>query len=135
MNKEIKDYRSYLVLAEQIAQEDFDKTVLTLSGGALGISFAFIKDIIGANPIVQPYQLYFAWISWGLSVTVILASYFFSSLSLRKAIQQLDSGDIYVSHVGGLFDVATCVLNVAGGLLFIIGVIFIVIFVRNNLGV
>ncbi|WP_134984071.1 hypothetical protein [Xanthomonas axonopodis] len=45
------EYRQWLVVAEQKAQEDYDKTVLTLSGGALGISFAFVKDIVGQNPI------------------------------------------------------------------------------------
>lgn len=37
---ELQAYRSHLVAADERAQENFDKTVLSLSGGALGVSFA-----------------------------------------------------------------------------------------------
>lgn len=39
MNKYLQDYRKLLLTAEQQAQANFDKTVLSLSGGALGVSF------------------------------------------------------------------------------------------------
>ena len=35
VDKEMQEYRSHLVEARQKAFEDFDKTVLALSGGAL----------------------------------------------------------------------------------------------------
>jgi len=47
MNENLQEYRKHLVAAEQQVQADFDKTVLSLSGGALGISFAFVK-----NPVI-----------------------------------------------------------------------------------
>ena len=90
----LKEYRVYLLDSEQKAQEEFDKTVLTLSGGALGISFAFIKDIVGPHPVVNVGYLFVAWILWGLSVTAVLASYFTSHLALRHAIKQVDRGEI-----------------------------------------
>jgi len=46
MEESLQEYRTHLVAAEQKAQEDYDKTVISLSGGALGISFAFIVDCI-----------------------------------------------------------------------------------------
>ncbi len=72
------EYRNHLVLAGQKAQEDYDKAVMTLSGGALGISFAFLKDIVGPGDLLNETLLFFAWISWGLSVTAVLFSYYFS---------------------------------------------------------
>jgi hypothetical protein len=132
-NGELKSYRSHLISAEQKAQEDFDKAVLSLSGGALGVSFAFVKDIIGHGPIVKPNLLVVSWLLWGASIVSILASYFFSHLSLRHAIRQVDRKRIYDERPGGWFDIITAVLNAAGGLLFIFGVIAIAYFVSLNI--
>ncbi len=133
MDKELREYRSFLLTAEQKAQEDFDKTVLTLSGGALGISFAFVKDIIGNRPIMHYGFLLSSWIVWGLSVTCVLSSFFFSQQALRSAIKQVDKSVIYEQIPGGFFSRITEILNASGGLLFFFGVILLVLFVSNNL--
>ena len=46
MNETRKDY----VESEHHAQDQFDKAVLTLSGGAFGVSFAFMNDVVGTVP-------------------------------------------------------------------------------------
>ncbi len=131
----LKEYRQVLVLAEEKAQEDFDKTVLSLSGGALGVSFAFVDKFVAPAVMKSPFLLFAAWLSWGLSVTVVLASFFFSQLAMRRAIKQVDAGagKIYIKRPGGACAVATAVCNAAGGLLFAFGVGCIILFVRANL--
>lgn len=131
----LKEYRTYLVQAEQKAQADFDKTVLSLSGGALGISFAFLKNVVGAGPHSAVISLYCAWASWGLSVSAILLSFYLSQHSLRKAIGQVDSGRIENEKPGGAFATATSVCNALGGILFILGVLLMILFVIANLEV
>mgnify|MGYP006172313013 CR=1 FL=1 len=79
-------YRQSLIEAEKQGQDSFDKTVLSLSGGALGISFVFIKDIIGVGAIVLPHLLLAAWVCWALSMLAILVSFYTSNRALRKAI-------------------------------------------------
>lgn len=133
MDELIMKYRSQLETLEQKSQENFDKTVLSLSGGALGISFAFIKDIVGSAPVTNPSLLFLAWMSWGLSVVSVLISYFMSHLALRKAIKQVDLGSIRSSKPGGIADTLTAICNPLSGILFIIGVVFISIFVWQNL--
>lgn len=135
MSEELKKYRDHLVLAEQKAQEDFDKTVLSLSGGALGISFAFVTDVAGKPPFISPRLLFLAWVCWGMSVFSVLFSYFASHLALRRSIRQVDTGQIYIGRVGGIYDLATAILNALGALLFFTGVILIVVFVYLNLEV
>lgn len=127
----LQAYRSLLISAEQKSQEDYDKTVIALSGGALGISFAFVKDIVGSQSLATPVWLCAAWIAWGLSVTLVLTSFYFSHLALRKAIKQVDENleSLYNKPPGGFFTRVTQVLNVLDGLLFLIGVAFMVIFV------
>lgn len=58
---------------------------------ALGISFAFIKDLIGSGLIIHPGLLFAAWLSWGLSIVSTLASFFFSELCGRHSFLSLVS--------------------------------------------
>lgn len=81
MDEQINDYRNHLILAEQKAQEDYDKTIISLSGGALGISFAFISDSV-PDP-TETYFLLTSWICWGVSITSVIISYFTSHLAFR----------------------------------------------------
>jgi len=129
----LSEYRQALLPAEQKAQEDFDKTVVSLSGGALGVSFAFVKDFLGDRAPTSLWLLEVAWVAWGLSVTAILVSYFTSRFALRRAIQQVDDRSILHQPPGGKFTFWTHVLNGCGGLLFLVGVAAIGVFVFKNL--
>ena len=130
---DLTDYRKHLQAAEQKSQEDFDKTVLSLSGGALGISFVFLKDVIGPNPIVDPGLLFTAWVAWGISTFCVLASYYVSHLALRTAIRQIDNNTIRSEKAGGWYRTATAILNAAGAVLFLVGVCAITLFANANL--
>ena len=130
---DLREYRQWLVAAEQKGQADFDKTVLTLSGGALGISFAFVKDIIGPGQITQPLILLAAWICWALSCFAVLASFHYSNLAVRRAIEQCDSGKIHCEPPGGYYTKITKFLNASGGVLFFGGVFLMALFVYFNL--
>jgi hypothetical protein len=132
---ELDDYRKHLVLAEQKAQEDFDKTVMSLSGGALGISFAFIDKIVGTNPMISPSLLFYAWWSWGASVAIVLLSYLFSIRAIRRAIKQTDTGAIYIRRPGGKAALLTEISNLLGASLFFLGLFLIGLFIKRNLGV
>ncbi len=127
------EYRQWLLAAEQKSQEDFDKTVLSLSGGALGISFVFLKDVIGPHPIALSGVLLGAWFSWAFSTFSILASYYLSHLALRRAISQIDDGTIYEKPPGGAFAIWTATLNAIGAILFLAGVCCITVFAGANL--
>lgn len=127
------EYRRWLVAAEQKSQEDFDKTVLTLSGGALGISFVFLKDVIGPQPIVLSSFLLAAWLTWAFSTFSVLTSFYLSHLALRSAIGQVDDGTIHKQTPGGVFARLTAILNATGAVLFLVGVCCITVFAGANL--
>lgn len=128
-----KQYRENLATLEQKAQDDYDKTILTLSGGALGITIAFIKDIVGNDPVINSNLIFYAWLLWGISISAILLSFYFSILAMRKAIDQIDEGANNIKKPGGWFDSVTGILNAVGGLFFIAGVILAAIFIRQNI--
>ena len=133
MGNSLEQYRATLIDAEQKAEDDFDKTVLTLSGGSLGITFAFIKDIIGNKPVVDSALIFYAWLAWGVSISAVLLSYYFSGLALRKAIRQVDNGKIYKTQPGGWYDSATAILSAVSGLSFFTGVVLAALFAHLNL--
>lgn len=128
-----KQYRTDLMNLEQKAQDDFDKTILTLSGGALGLTIAFIKDIIGDDPVVSSKLIFWAWILWGISITAILISFYSSTFALRKAIKRFDDGNIQKIEAGDWRDSVTGILNAIGGITFVVGVVLAAIFTYLNL--
>jgi hypothetical protein len=127
------EYRKFLQAAEQKAQEDFDKTVLSLSGGALGISFVFLKDVLGSKPVEVPRLLLGSWVCWGASALSVLISFYLSHLALREAIRQVDAGEIDGRRPGGQYALATEMFNALGASLFFIGVLCITAFAGFNL--
>jgi len=128
----LQEYRTLLINLEQKSQEDYDKAILTLSGGALGVTFAFIKNIVGESSIQHSCLLYLAWIAWTVSLSTTLISFYCSRKALRNTTIQLDKGEIYSGTPGSCFDKITSFLNFSSGLLFIVGVILAVIFVAFN---
>jgi hypothetical protein len=129
----LADYRKVLVTADQKAQEELDKAILSLSGGGLGVSMVFIKDIIGTAPIDRPWLLMAAWIAWGLSVVAVLASYHLSIRAIHNGIAQIDAGNSYAGEFGGAAAKATLWLNWLGIALFFAGVVCISAFVCFNI--
>ena len=126
-------YRTSLFAAEQQMQSEYDKGVMTLSGGALGISFTFLKDIVGKQTLLSGNYLLLAWTLWAVSISCILASYFTSAKSLRDTAATVDENTIYLKLAKGPWVAWTKGLNIAGGIGFLIGVLSLVYFVACNL--
>ena len=129
---DLREYRSQLIEAEHAAQASYDRTVLALSGGALGLSITFVDKFIGDAVSSGNGLLLASWILWALSLSCILVSHYLSALSMRKALHQLDAGLIRDEHPGGWFDGATAVLNPIGGALFLTGVVTMILFAATR---
>ena len=131
--KQISDYRKTLQALEQKMQSEYDKAIMALSGGALGVSMTFLKDIVLDQGVHGGNFLLWAWICWGASVTSTLFSFYTSAQALRRAVQQTDDHAIYLEMVGGKLNCVTKILNFCAGALFMLGVILIVLFASHNL--
>ena len=123
------NYRTTLVEKHHTASQDYDKAVMTLGAGALGISLAFIKDVAGKDPN-HTWLLGIAWLLLVLSLVAIFVSFLTSQRAILRQIADLDSSveqahrDIY----GGL----TTTLNWASAVLFIAGVFVLLGFALYN---
>jgi hypothetical protein len=133
LSAEMSAYRDFLIAADQKASEAYDKTVMTLSGGALGLSITFLKDIIRQSTRVSIQRLEWSWMCLSLSVLLILVSMLFSQWALRKAITQVDDGTVGDGRVGGGFSILTGVLNVISGLSCVAGIVLLAWFSLANI--
>lgn len=136
MNNQDHQYRDHLVSAEQRSVEQYDKALLTLSASALGLSFTFLRQIVGDRQLVLPGVLFAAWLSWALSLASVLVSFYVSHKALRKAIAEVDSDTLTTGKTPARR--LSCVTELAtalGGVFFLIGVLLMAVFVWKNLGV
>ena len=128
-----KEYRNQLLESEQKIGESYDKTLITLSGGALGLTITFIKDIVNTDKIYCITLLISSWIAWIVSLMSLLAALYFAQFAYRKTIKQLDEKTIYNETPGGCYTKIIHFCNAVGGIGFIFGVVAIAIFVYKNL--
>ena len=122
--------RQHLIDLQSKAQEAYDQTLFKLSGGALGLSFIFVRQIAGDQPHMI-WALGLAWMLWILSLASVLASHFTSARAMDRAIVQLDTGR---ASDGGWFDKITAWLNPVGGVAFGLAALFAGFFMITNLG-
>jgi len=106
---------------------------MALSGGSLGVSFTFLDKFLADRTPEQPGALILAWGLWTSSLTLVLASHYFSALAMRKAIEQVDAGKTGAEVPGGLYDSLIKWTNALGGLGFVAGVLAMARFVYINL--
>ncbi len=132
MTPELKKYRDEQLAKANAGQNDYDKLVVALSGGALGLSFTFLKDVAKAQASSHPTLLLAAWGCWGLSVAFVLTSIYTGVRALRETVRQIDGGTIYKEKVGRGWSSVTALLNPGAGLLFMLGLVFMMTFVYFN---
>jgi len=130
----LPDYRK--VLEQRLAEvsAEYGKAVITLSGGALAVSFAFVTDLV-PDPIPSTvWRLWLAWLSFGTSLASILLAMLTATFALRHAIKQVDDGTIDSDDVPGRWrSRVTSALNVSAIITFFAGIFFLAYFALTNL--
>src|ERR1700689_3202588 len=70
--------------AERGNAEPFDKAVLTLSSGALALSFTFAKDIVPRSVAKHNWLLFFSWTAFVLALIVTTIGYLYALRGFKK---------------------------------------------------
>lgn len=86
--------REILIDAEREAARSYDKTLITLSAGALVLSFTFIREM--KTPPIAAWQIYCAWAAFVVSLFLVLASFLLSQSAMRRQRDIID--DQYTQH-------------------------------------
>jgi hypothetical protein len=122
--------RQWLVHADHTASRDFDKAIMTLAAGALGVSIAFVRDFAPHPRHVA--WLGAAWVCFALSLLLILISFLASQLALRDEVRWIDRGRKENGYPGGCAGKATVGLNWSSAAGLILGVVCLVAFALYN---
>jgi hypothetical protein len=118
--------------------ENFDKYMLTFSGGALVLSLGFIKDVIKPELAVSLNWLLASWICFLLCILSTLLSFRVSIRALERMVPHINefylkgNADAFNKHLNDFWTKAVdwCA-NLATGLL-IVGLLCTMVFVGKN---
>ena len=128
-------YRRQLLDQSAAMQTEFDKNLVTLSGGAIGVSFIFLqnaKAAFGVERLVNLSILSWAWIAWACSIACVLISYYTSSIALARTAEKVDDRTIFLDWSKSIWNRLTRILNPLGAVLFFTGLVLLIVFVTLN---
>lgn len=135
--EELYDTHSNQARADQQASSDqFDKSLLTFSSGALGLSLAFIKDIVPLGQAGWLPWLYLSWISFACCIAVTIASFQFGIQAQKTYLDYLykyyiECKNDFLNKKSAWSRLVT-VCAVAGSLFFLTGLVGTMVFVCEN---
>ena len=131
------EYRGRLESSLQSAYDQFDKAILTLSSGALGVSIAFIKDVVPLARASWKPLLVCSWVGFALAILSTVVSFL---VSQKAFVRQISDAEDY--FIGDETDAlqrknrhAMWVqrLNVTSVVLFMLAVGLTIIFISANI--
>src|SRR6266404_4254675 len=97
-----KQYRDHLLSVRQSSFEQLDKSILTLSSGGLGLSIAFIKEIVPPGHIVVLCLLIISWALFVVSILSTLASFVLSTYAIDTQMEYAE--EYYLNDKGEYFN-------------------------------
>jgi hypothetical protein len=126
-----------LLTRELSNSEAFDKAILSLSSALLGISLAFIKDIIQAGATCNKEYLYYSWYLFAAAIVLTLISFMMSNLGIKRHLKYAQryylEGKAEYLEKRSIYARLTDFANILSGISFILAIIFTVSFVTLNI--
>lgn len=141
------EHRRYLIESEQDAAKSYDRWLLTLSGGALGLSMVFARDIAVPAGTAHAWLLLAAWLSLSLAIALGLVSIYLSQTAheeFRRVLDETLEAHAANREYAGFWSKvrekqarswrARWVgwLNLASGAAFVTGIVFLSVFACLN---
>jgi hypothetical protein len=112
------------------SSSQFDKQVLFIASGALGISLAFIKDIVKLDIATNKVLLLLAWIFFGAVILICILSHYTSLKAINHRIENLYQKRDKISK---RFDCWTRMFNILMMLFLATGLILLFVFIGINI--
>lgn len=86
---ELRGYRHDLLSIQKEQIISYDKAILSLSGGALGITIAFSDKFGGSTIPTVTWALLAAWAAFSIAIAFNVLSYLFSSYDMEVEIEKV----------------------------------------------
>jgi hypothetical protein len=121
--------RNRLIASHQDASDAFDRALMTLSAGSLGLSIAFVKDI--APDPVAVWVLEASWVLMGLALFFIVFSFAASVEVHKRLIDGLDTARPYEADPWWVRR-GVSLLNGLSAICFVGGAVLLIVFAIKN---
>ena len=129
--------RKLLIDAQQQSYQQFDKAILTLSSGGLGVSIIFLRDILPLEQITNYCFLIGSWILFTISILCTLISFLTSQYAYDEQLELINryflNKDSDALTKKNTFAQITGGLNISAAVFFILAVISTIMFVSINI--
>ena len=119
MDNELQDLRKY-------SFEQFDKLIVQLAAGGLGLTMAFIEKIVKVTADTDYTYVKITWICFATSLLMSLLSHLTARLSIDETIKNGDNS-------GSIYNGITSALNWLSVLSVVTGILLFILFTFNNL--
>lgn len=130
MVEEKESYLEQLNKAYIESSSQFDKQVLFIASGTLGISLAFIKDVVKLNVATNKVLLLLAWIFFGAVILICILSHYTSLKAINYKIENLYQKKDKTSK---RFDFWTQTFNILMMIFLATGLILLFVFIGINI--
>jgi hypothetical protein len=130
MAKDKSTYLEQLNKAYIQSSSQFDKQVLFIASGALGISLAFIKDVVKLEGATNKPLLLLAWISFGTVILICILSHYTSLKAINFKIEHVHQKTDKTSK---RFDFFTKLFNILMIVILAAGLILLNVFIGINI--
>ena len=131
------DYRQHYAEAYEQLSLGYAKTLVTLAGGALGLTLTFADKFVDKAADSGSCLLVLSWVLWAVALTSVLAGYYFGRQAALCAVHQADGGKFdgdKPEKAGGAWTPATHASGLISLLAFVGGVAIFIVFVSRTLG-
>ncbi len=135
MSKKTKPpYTENVLSTLKYSIEQFDKNILFIASGALGGSFAFIKDIIpDLKKARDNHYLIESWYAFALVIFISLSTHYISYKGSQWAFKNQHLDDKTFNKKLKYFNWPLVFLNWMTIILTLLGAIFLIIFIQHNM--
>lgn len=131
------EYRKILLDRQLSNSEKYDGALLSLSTGVLGLSLAFIKDIVPIGDLIIVWVLIVSWALFAISIILTITSYITSQKGINTQLEYTE--EYYLKGNKGYlkkenpYSVWTECFNLSSGVCFILALVVTILFVTVNL--
>jgi hypothetical protein len=132
--EELREYRQGLVEQVQQHSESFDKTIITIASSSLGISVAFLKDIVPEPNKWTIPLLVLSWLLLSVSLAAIVFSMLMAIWGRKDMINQIDK-TLISDNPGPKWKSSTTALTLSwiSAISLVLGIFFYLLFAIINI--
>ena len=129
----MSDYNNSLDKTRSYCIEQFDKNIVFIASGSLGISFAFIKDIVNLSKATHINLLIYSWYIFSGVIFLSLLGHYISMQGHNWALANANLNDDDYNEGIKRRNLPIKILNIAMIIAIFIGALLLINFVNQNI--